>query len=183
MTLSDVETDLTSDGKGEYRDGVCGVIAYTIPDVEPGFHMSPAGGSIPKSQTAACAGIAPRAATLRLGLQHLSSTPHVDDPAPAIGGSFPLGNLASSPLGATKINSGGGVCFHVDRRGSLSGRGLRFDPVNYPGSNSLIRDNLGGGQYHIYSAAYPDNIAYCEGDTGITFWHVVVDLNIQVLNP
>lgn len=181
MTFEDAGADLVSDGKGPYQSNVCGVAAAANLDGTAwGFQMSPRGANIPKSQTAACAGIAPRSGTIRLTLKHVSDSPHVDDPAGSGGGTFSLGNLALTAAGGSKIN-GPTPCYHVGHNGSLSGLGLRLDSQNFPGSNNLIRENLGNGLWHIYTAPYPGNLAYCEGDNGISFWHVVVNIRVQIL--
>lgn len=184
MTLVDAGTDLVSDGKGAYQNGVCGVSAVANFDGTAwGFQMSPTGASIPKSQAVACAGIAPRAGTITLALKHVSDGPLADDHVDVTagnGGTFNLQNLALTAAGGSKIN-GPTPCYHVARNGSLSGLGLRLDSQNFPGSNNLIRDNLGNGLWHIYSAPWPGNMAYCEGDNGVSFWHVVVDIQVQIL--
>lgn len=179
--LSEDRADLMADGKGAYQNGVCGVYAVANIDASgTGYQMAPRGASIPKSQAAACAGIAPRGATMRLAVKHVSDNPHVDDPAPTDGGTFNLVNIKLAPLGATVINAGP-ACFHVDRNGRIMGLGLRLDSQNFPGSNNLVRNDLGGGLLHVFTAPYPNNVAFCEDDSGVSYWHVVVDLQVQIL--
>ena len=60
----------------------------------------------------------------------------------------------------------------------MSGSGLRFDPVGYPGSSSLDVTQTGTNSYHVQTRPYPDNIAYCEDNNGISFWHVVLDVDV-----
>ncbi len=173
-TIEDAGTDLTSDGKGPYQNNVCGVssVANLWNTGTWGFQMAPNAVRIPKSQAAACAGIAPRAASLRLAVKHLSSTPvHVDDIAPVDAGTFALGNLALTSLGGSLFNSAAPCGL----------RGLRLDSQNFPGSNDLIREELGNGLWHLYTAAYPANLAYCENNGVISYWHVVMSIRVQVL--
>jgi len=180
-TILDAGADLVSDGKGAYQDNVCGVwsVANLWSTGTWGFQLSPAGISIPKSERAACTGIAPRTATMRLAVKHLSDSPHLDDPASPDGGTYSLGNLALTYTGGSLFN-GPTPCYYVSRNGSLSGKGLRLDSQNYPGSDDLIREDLGNGLWHIHTAPWPDNLAFCEGDTGTSYWHVVVNVQVQI---
>ena len=57
---------------------------------------------------------------------------------------------------------------------------MRFSPITYPGSSGTVRDDLGGGLWHLYTQPWPNNIAYCNNGT-VTFWHVSLDVNVQVL--
>lgn len=176
-----ISGDLVSDGKGPYRDGVCGVSArFTNPDAGS-FKLSPRAASIPKSQTAACAGIAPRTATLLLHTRHLHDDPHLDDSDnPAGSGTFGLSSFQTYEVAGTLINAPP-ACFMVSKSGRVTGRGLRFDVDSYAGSDDLIREDLGGGQWRIYSP--PGALAWCEDNSGISRWHVNVELRAQVLQP
>src|SRR6185503_17315008 len=78
FTITDAGLSLQSDGKGIYRDGVCGVFGSLSTDV---MFLGPDYTRIPKSQQAACAGIAPRAASVTLALRHISDNPHADEEA------------------------------------------------------------------------------------------------------
>jgi len=184
MTIEDAGTDLVSDGKGAYQNNICGVwsVANLWSTGTWGFQLTPAGVSIPKSEKAACTGIAPRTATMRLAVKHLSNSPHLDDPASSAGGIYSVGNLALTYSGGSLFN-GPTPCYYVSRNGSLSGKGLRLDSQNYPGSDDLIREDLGNGLWHLYTAPYPNNLAYCEGTAGISYWHVVVNVQVQILSP
>jgi hypothetical protein len=171
FTITDAGMSVVSDGKGTYRNGVCGVLGTWSSDV---LFLAPAGSSVPKSQKVACAGIAPRGATLNLTVRHVSDDPHVDDDqAPAGHGSYAVQNIkfGFGPAGASTVNAAGSC-------GSI---GLRFSPITYPGSDDLIRDDLGGGRWHMYSRPWPDDVAYCDNGTSVTFWHVAVDLYVQVV--
>jgi hypothetical protein len=166
FTINDTGMDVLSDGKGIYRDGICGVIGVWSSDI---MHLAPAEGSIPKSQKASCTGIAPRQATLRISLKHVSDSPHVDlAVAPT---SYGVQNI--------KVGFGSAVATTVNA-GNCGTVGLRFSPITYPGSSGTVRDDLGGGLWHVYTQPWPNNIAYCNNGT-VTFWHVSLDVNVQVL--
>jgi hypothetical protein len=165
---------LVGDGKGTYIADVCGVVGgWMTNDIT---HLAPAEGKIPKAQQAGCAGIAPRKATVTLTVRHLSDNPHVDDSAsPAGSGTFNVQNVKfgwGAAL-ATTINASGATPFC----GTL---GLRFTPVTFPGTSSVTRDDLGGGQWHMYTRPYPDNIGYCANGGVAAYWHVSLDLTLQV---
>lgn len=165
---------LTGDGKGTYVAGVCGVLGGW--DQTGVTHLAPAGGKIPKSQQASCAGIAPRRATVTLGVRHISDDPHVDDvESPAGSGTFSVDNVKFGwgAAMATTINASGSAPFC----GSL---GLRYTPVTFPGTSSVARDDLGNGLWHMYTRPYPDDIGYCENDGVVAYWHVTFDLMVQV---
>ena len=181
VTLGAAGGDLLSDGKGAYQSEVCGVNGWASFDgTNWSFIMSPTGSAIPRSEVAACTGIAPRAATMTLATKHLSDNPHLDETGSIGSGTYNLGNIKLPPLGGTVINAGP-ACFHITKSGRISGLGLRLDADNYPGSNDLIREDLGGGQWHAYTAPWPNNVAFCEDDTGTSYWHVNVDITISVL--
>jgi hypothetical protein len=176
-----VAGDLVADGKGPYRDGVCGVSARFTSPAEGLFKLAPSASSIPKSQTAACAGIAPRTATLLLHTRHLNDDPHLDDSEnPAGSGAFGLLNFQPYQGAGTLINAPP-ACFIVGKSGRVTGRGLRFDADNYAGSDDLIREDLGDGLWRISSP--PGALAWCEDNSGISRWHVNVVLLAQVLQP
>jgi hypothetical protein len=164
--------DLVADGQGTYQDGLCGVYAkWTSGTDGTSFNFVPAGTST------TCGGTA-RKVTLVLHTRHLADAPHVDDAnAPAGSGTFVMDQFATAVGGGTKINAPP-ACFLVDRRGKVSGRGLRFDADNYAGSDDLIREDQGNGAWRIYSP--PEALAWCEDNSGISFWHVTVDLQVQV---
>lgn len=173
FTITDAGMGLTSDGKGIYRDGTCGVIGVWS---DASTHLSPAGGKIPRSQQGSCSGIAPRSATVTLAVRHLSDNPHVDDSAsPVGGGTFNVGNVKfgwGSAL-ATTINASGLTPFC----GTL---GLRYTPVTFPGTSNVVRQDLGNGQWRMYTNPWPDNIGYCENNGSVAYWHVAMDLLVQI---
>ena len=171
FTITDAGMSVVSDGKGTYRNGVCGVTGTWSSDV---LFLAPAGSSVPKSQQVACTGIAPRGATLNLTVRHVSDDPHVDDAQAPVGhGSYAVQNI--------KFGFGSAGASTVNAAGSCGTIGLRFSPITYPGSDDLIRDDLGGGRWHMYSRPWPDDVAYCANGTSVTFWHVAVDLYVQVV--
>lgn len=173
FTITDGGMGLTSDGKGTYRDGVCGVIGVWS---DASTHLSPSGGKIPRSQQSSCAGISPRSASVTLAVRHLSDNPHVDDAAsPAGSGTFNVGNVKfgwGSAL-ATTINASGATPFC----GTL---GLRYTPVTFPGTSNVVREDLGGGRWHMYTNPWPDNIGYCENNGAVAYWHVAMDIFVQI---
>jgi hypothetical protein len=169
FTITDVGTSLVSDGKGVYADGVCGVTGSWASDVT---HLAPAEAKIPRSQQAACAGIAPRAATLTLAVRHLSDVPHLDDNGSPVGsGSFSVSNVKFGwgSANATTVNAGN--CGTV---------GLRFTSTTYPGTDNLVREDLGGGSWHMYTLPWPNNRAYCQINGAGTYWHVPMDVYVQI---
>ena len=173
FTITDAGLSLQSDGKGVYQDDVCGVLATWSPDL---LFLGTAYNRIPKSQQAACVGIAPRAASVTLALRHISDDPHVDEtPSPntfnIVNVKFGFGSAAATTINAG--NNGTPIC------GTL---GLRFTSVTFPGSSDTIREDLGGGLWHMYARPWPDNKAYCENGGVVAFWHVSFDLNAQILN-
>jgi hypothetical protein len=173
--------DLIPDAIGSsYKDGVCGVFAKWSDADAISFSFTPAG-SVPKSQTAACTGIPPRKVSLALRVRHLSAdrADHSQDVTFGTSlGTFEVTNLARGAGGGTKINAPP-ACFLVSRTGKVSGRGLRFDADNYVGSDDLIRENLGSERIRFYSPT--DALAWCEDNSGISLWHVVVDFTVRKL--
>jgi hypothetical protein len=163
---------LQSDGKGVYRNNVCGVVGWWD---GVGGQLNTASGKIPKSQQAACAGIAPRAASVTLTLRHVSDNPHVDESTtPTV---WNVGNVKWGTGGnnTTTINAGNNgtpIC------GTL---GLRYSTITFPGTSDTIREDLGGGRWHVYTLPWPDNTAYCESGGVVTYWHVSFDMYAQVV--
>ena len=174
FTISDAGLSLTSDGKGTYRDGICGASGSWT---DATTLLAPALGKILKSQQASCVGIAPRTASVTLAVRHLSDDPHVDDAAsPPGSGTFTVANVKfgwGSAL-ATTINAGGSTPFC----GSL---GLRYTPVTFPGTSTVVRQDLGGGQWRMYTRPWPDNIGYCENGGVVAYWHVSFELYVQIV--
>lgn len=171
LTITDASMGLVSDGKGTYRDGICGVVGTWS---SSGSHLAPAEGTIPKSQRASCVGVAPRAATVTLAVRHVSDNPHVDDAAsPPGSGAYSVGNVnfGFGTAQATTINASGAFC------GTL---GMRFTSVTYPGTSDVVREDLGGGLWHMYTRPYPDNIGYCANAGVVAYWHVSFDLLVQI---
>jgi hypothetical protein len=167
FTITDAGYSLASDGKGTYRNGVCGVVGGWQ-DI---MHLAPAEGRIAKNQQAACAGIAPRGVTLVLAIRHLSDNPHVDDTTS--GGPYAVQNV--------KFGFGAAEATTINSSAPCGTAGLRFTSVTYPGSDNTLRDDLGGGLWHMHTRLWPDNKAYCENGGTVTFWHVSFDLYAQVL--
>jgi hypothetical protein len=167
FTITDAAMDVVSDGKGTYRDGICGVVGKWGSDV---LHMAMAEGTIPKSQRASCTGIAPRRATLTLSLKHVSDSPHVDQAVAPV--AYDVGNII--------FGFGSAAATVVNAAGSCGTIGLRFSPITYPGSSGTIRDDLGGGLWHLYTQPWPNNVAYCNNGT-VTFWHVSLDMTAQIV--
>jgi len=168
---------LNDDGGGVYLDQVCGTVGSWA-DI---LFLSPAEGSIPKSQKAACAN-AMRSATITLAVSHGSADPadHSAD-APADGGTWEIGNVKFGSAGGAVVNMYG-PCNSQDSRGRWGGTGLRFNAASYPGSSNVISDDLGGGAWRFHTGAYPDNMAYCQLQDGTgTFWHVDLDVAVQIV--
>jgi hypothetical protein len=167
FTITDPDVDVVSDGKGIYRNGICGVVGTWSNDI---LFLGPAEGTVPKSQKAACTGIAPRKATLTLQLKHVSDNPHVDQAVTPV--AYDVQNI--------KFGFGSATATTVNAAGSCGTIGLRFSPITYPGSSVTIRDDLGGGAWHLYTQPWPNNIAYCNNGT-VTFWHVSLDMSAQIV--
>ena len=177
-----IETDVRSDGSGTYVDGQCGVGTWITvnSDGSSGARLYPG------IESSSC----PRRGTLRLANWHRGFNPDGthDDVSAASLGEFAIREIKLLlHNGATVVNAptrvdglAGTSCFKVGRSGRISGMGLRFDAVNFPGSNSLVVTTLAPhSHYRVRTQAYPNNLAYCENDSGISFWHVVVDLEFQ----
>jgi hypothetical protein len=172
FTILDAGMSLVSDGKGTYVDGMCGVWGSWTTDQT---YLAPAGAKVPKSQQATCEGIAPRTATLTLAVRHVSDdgVNHVDDANSPVGsGVFAVSDVKFAWGGAqaTVVNASPAPCGTI---------GLRFTSVTYPGTNNVVRDDLGGGLWHMYTQPWPDNIAYCEVGGVASYWHVALDLYVQ----
>jgi hypothetical protein len=172
FTITDAGLSLASDGKGIYSDGVCGSWGSWA-DV---LFLAPAYSKVPKSQQAACAGLAPRVATVTLAVRHVSDDPHVDDAASPGSGTFSVQNVkfGYGAALATIINATGSMPFC----GTL---GLRYTSVTFPGTSDVVRDDVGGGLWHMYTRPWPDNVAYCENGGVAAYWHVSLDLHVQIL--
>ena len=69
----------------------------------------------------------------------------------------------------------------VNAAGSCGTVGLRFSPNAYPGSSATMRTDLGGGQWHMYTQPWPNNIGYCANGSTVTYWHVSLDMIVQVV--
>ena len=80
------------------------------------------------------------------------------------------------------MNPKGATCFNVGRNGRVTGAGLRFDPVGYPGSSSLEMTRTASGGYILQSRPWPDNLAFCEDNDGVSFWHVTLALDVAPAN-
>lgn len=162
---------LQGDGKGVYGNGVCGV-GGSWDGVGGAF--GPSSVKIPKSQQASCAGIAPRTASVTLALRHISDDPHVDEsPSPTVWNvvNVKWGTGGNNTTTINAGNMGTPIC------GTL---GLRFTSITYPGSSNTVREDLGGGLWHLYTRPWPDNKAYCENGGVFTYWHVSFDMYAQV---
>jgi len=172
------DLDMFSDGRGAYVDGECGVTAVllTQSDGERGSHFEPTGRSMTAEESAACGG--PRSVTLVMASRHVSWDPHVDDPSdsrgpiPVIQAGFGL------ETGTGKVNAPP-VCFLVARNGSVRGRGLRFSPELYPGSSSLDAQRTADGGYLLRTRPFPDNLGWCEENSGISLWHVEMEFTVR----
>ena len=170
FTISDAGMSLVSDGKGTYTDGVCGVVGTSTTDIT---HLAPAGASVPKAQKASCTGIAPRAATLTLAVRHLSDDPHVDDAQSPVGsGAFPVQNV--------KFGWGAALATTINASPACGTVGLRFTPVTYPGTDNVLREGLGGGLWRMRTSPFPNNRAYCEVNGVPSYWHVDLDIRVQI---
>ena len=177
LMASGTPTNLLSDGRGAYVNAVCGVTAHTADNGGVLFaYLSPAS----TTPAASCGGA--RRATVRMSFRHLSDDPHVDDTSRRIE-DLALGEIAVGVNGVAKVNAPTLACFHLSKGGrSMSGIGMRFNSAAYPGSSYLNVTVTGDRLWHVETAPYPDNIGYCEGDLGISFWHMQVSLDITPAN-
>jgi hypothetical protein len=90
-----------------------------------------------------------------------------------------LSEIAVGVNGVAKINAPTLACFHLSRGGKgMSGIGMRFNSAAYPGSSYLNVTVNGDRLWHIETATYPDNIGYCEGDLGVSFWHMNINIDV-----
>lgn len=172
-----LDLGIRSDGRGAYSDGVCGVTT-TIFDLDGTGNLWERlilndGSTLPSS----CG--EPRAAAVRMLVRHISDNPHVDDATTPVGDVL-ISNMWFGANGAAKINAPGPACFYSSRGGrSWSGVGMRFNSAVYPGSDDLNVTVISDRQWHIETAPYPDNVAYCDGDLGTTFWHIDLSLDVN----
>ncbi|HSG08645.1 MAG TPA: hypothetical protein VLA36_09810 [Longimicrobiales bacterium] len=166
FTINSGGMSLVSDGKGIYQDDVCGVWGSWTADLT---YLAPAYTTVRKAQ---CADIAPRAATLTLAVRHLSDAPHLDDTeSPAGSGVFSVTDV-SFGWGAnqtTTVNAAF-VCT----------TGIRFSAAAYPGTDDVVREDLGGGLWRMYTRPYPHNRAWCDVNGVSTYWHVDLDVLVQM---
>lgn len=170
--LGGAPTGLVSDGEGPYAEGECGVDAWLNDDVA---FMNPDGDRVGRDEVCA---VLPRSAAVTLAVRHVSDDPHVDETLAA-----PLtGDLTNIKMGASNgratINIGA-LCAFTQQSGKTSGLGLRFNPehATFPGSDFLdVTDD--GTTLRFTSKPYPDNVAGCENEDGVSYWHVDVDVEV-----
>ena len=55
---------------------------------------------------------------------------------------------------------------------------MRFNSSTYPGSSYLSVTTTGDRLWHVETYPYPNNIGYCEGDLGVSFWHMNISLDV-----
>lgn len=166
-------TSIASDGLGIYEDGVCGTVG-TWGDIAVFDPFA----SIPRSQTSACSGLPTRSATITLALLHGPAADHSQDQVVTSqgAGSYAVDQVKVGAAGGGVVNMYG-PCNTVDRRGNVGGTGLRLNPGSYPGTDGMITEDLGGGVWRFHTAAYPENVAYCQDASGaVTYWHVDIDV-------
>ena len=167
FTINGAGMDVTGDNKGAYRDGVCGVLG-TWSDI---LFLGPVGGRITKAEQASCAGIAPRSVTFTRSLRHVSDSPHIDE----------LETPQAYSVQNIKFGFGAAQATTINSSAPCGTAGLRFTSITYPGSDFVVREDLGGGRWHLYTRPWPDNRAYCEHNGVVTFWHVSFDMHVQVI--
>lgn len=173
----DASDALNDDGGGVYLDGICGTVGQWG-DI---LALSPAEGSIPKSQKASCAGNM-RSATITLDYRHGSADPtdHSLDSS-AQGGTWPVGNVKFGSAHGGLVNMYG-PCNRQDSRGRWGGTGMRFNSASYPGSSNVVSEDLSNGAWRFHTQSYPDNMAYCQLEDGtVTWWHVDLDIGVQIV--
>lgn len=165
--------DLVGDGL-PYIDSECGVSAQISPD-----------GTIAQTNVSSLdPSCGDRTVTISLGLRHVGydgSGNDIDDPNGV--GVWDVPGLKIRPLGtgftdAVVIDTR--ACGHQGRNGKWSITGLRFQSATYAGTDDLVFSNQ-GGVWQITSQAYPNNIAYCDGDAtgGPSYWHVDVTMTVS----
>lgn len=170
--LDGAATGLTSDGAGAYTEGECGVDAW-LDDVVA--FMNPTGERVSKDEVCA---VLPRSATVTLAVRHVSDDPHVDETL----GTPLTGSMTNIKLGHSNGRATINVplCAITDpKSGKTSGLGLRFNPehATFPGSDFLaVSDD--GTTLRFTSKPYPDNVAGCENEDGVSYWHVDVDVEV-----
>lgn len=170
--------DLNGDGLGAYVNGTCGVQANFLirSDGNNGMHFYPAASS------SSC----PRTATVNMAVRHVSAD-HSEDEIVPLGDFYVTqikGNLDGHVMVVNAAQSVSGApitpCFDIDRRGRVGGgQGMRFDPNTFPGASTIQVTQLGDLHYRMQTRPYPDNIAGCNSNGVLTFWHVDVDLTVQ----
>jgi len=168
--FSITDAHLAGDGNGTYVDGTCGVWGSSTSDL---VYLAPAEAKIPRSQKTSCMGIAPRTASLSLAVRHLTDSPHIDDSqSPAGSGVFDVANI--------KLGWGTAQAVIINALGTCETVGLRFAPATYPGTDTVVREDLGGGLWRMHTRPWPDNRAYCVIGGVATYWHVDMDVQVQI---
>lgn len=164
MVIADLTSGLRSDGEGTYIDQDCGVYAW----LSGVAFMNPDAARIEREDRSRC-GDGRRAWASVEGVEYLLTNIHLrpDDwytPANAVG----------------TVNAGT-VCMFVSGNGNkISGKGLRFNPADYVGSDGLNVEKLSATSWRFWTSPYPDNKGWCEDDTGIRLVHFDLDVTVSL---
>ena len=171
ITFRDLATDnFRSDGRGPYEHGICNISAK-LTDFDDAI-MNLAFLNIKGPDREACG-------------ERRKTTLEFDDPLDGgvSGGSF----LDDNTLDIGKVRNvtlDSGVVFRRAKVGiglcvgeHYDGRGLRFNPDNYPGSSYLLAERIDDDTWEVRTQDPPNDLGWCDYDG--RFYHLPFQLTIQ----
>lgn len=170
ITFRDLATDnLISDGRGSYTDGVCNISAK-LTDFDDAI-MNLAFLKIKGPDREAC------------GERRMYAV-ELDDPVDGgVTGGLEVRDGTIDIGKVRNVSLDSGVVF---RRAKLAvgrclgehndGRGLRFNPDNYPGSSYLLVERIDEDTWDVRTQPAPNDIAWCDYEG--RFYHVPFQLTI-----
>lgn len=166
VTITDLTPGLRSDDEGTYIDQDCGVWAW----MDGVAFMNPDAARIPKADQQRCGDGRYAWANLD-GVDYELINIHLraDDPA--------------NPTSAVGTVNASTLCVFVGPSGRTSGKGLRFNPDDFPGSDPLNVEKLSDTSWRFWTSPYPDNKGWCEDDTGIHIVNFDLDVTVAIQDP
>jgi hypothetical protein len=140
--------NVRSDGRGNDRDGLCGVTARL--NLDDGI-LNPSARPISGSQRRQCGSTAPRHVALEF-----------DDPVDGVTSDFPVTGQ-SHYLSVDKIGTVTAEAGTVERKAQLNGtcNRLVFNPEEFPGTSRLLVTRTGGSTWSVVAPA--GAVAWCVG--------------------
>jgi hypothetical protein len=162
MAISDIATGLHSDGKGDYTDQDCGVYAW----LDGLAFMNPDASRIPRSDQQRCG-------DGRHAYAHIEGTDH------ELANIMLRADDLQNPASAVGTVNAGTACLFVQGK-KVSGKGLRFNPTDHPGSDALNVTLAADGSWRFWTKNYPDNKGWCEDESGVRLVHFDLDVTVRV---